>query len=409
MKLFIILIFLFLYPFFGKAQVNLVPNPSFEETTGCPHYFTDVSKLKNWYNPTNASPDYLNSCETGYGGVPENIFGYQYAHSGNAYIHLGTYNPPDTINLIFYRDYMQIKLKDSLIKFKKYYVEYYVSLGDSEKYATNGIGCYFSKDPISSNDMNPLNYKPQIEYRDTPILDKNNWVKISGIFISNRDEQYLTIGNFNKDDSTKIVTVKGRWNESGYYIDDVFVTLCDTQDTVNVAICPDDSIYLQNKFQTHSGFYTDSLKNQYGCDSIVITNLSVEDYKFKNKNLIINEGDSVLINGKYRSQQGIYYDTLKTHASCDSIIITNLIVEHKLKVFPNPSSSGEITISYFINNNSLVQFKLVDFIGREVMSINCGMKPAGDYSNQVNISELAAGIYLLIANINGEYPGEHAL
>ena len=83
-----------------------------------------------------------------------------------------------------------------------------------------------------------------------------------------------------------------------------------------------------------------------------------------------------------------------------STISTN---EFQLDVFPNPASSNYITVSYQLNKNASVEFKIVDYTGREVIALNDEKKSAGTYNEQVNISELAEGIYLFIANINGEY------
>jgi hypothetical protein len=78
--------------------------------------------------------------------------------------------------------------------------------------------------------------------------------------------------------------------------------------------------------------------------------------------------------------------------------------QYKLNVFPNPASIGDITIVYQLNNNAFVQFKIMDCTGREVIVLNTNKnKSAGTYKEQVNIDALAEGIYLFIANINGEY------
>jgi hypothetical protein len=74
-----------------------------------------------------------------------------------------------------------------------------------------------------------------------------------------------------------------------------------------------------------------------------------------------------------------------------------------LNLFPNPINSGEITITYQLNNNTNIQFKILDCIGRVVMNLDNENKTAGTYSEQVNIDALADGIYLFNANINGEY------
>jgi hypothetical protein len=77
--------------------------------------------------------------------------------------------------------------------------------------------------------------------------------------------------------------------------------------------------------------------------------------------------------------------------------------EHKISVFPNPAGSGNITIAYQLNNNAVVQLKIMDCTGREVMALTNEKKSAGTYKKQLNIDALAKGIYLFIANINEEY------
>ena len=43
------------------AQTNLVPNPSFEDTVGCPDGPGQLYKAVGWYDCT-TSPEYMNSC-----------------------------------------------------------------------------------------------------------------------------------------------------------------------------------------------------------------------------------------------------------------------------------------------------------------------------------------------------------
>lgn len=77
--------------------------------------------------------------------------------------------------------------------------------------------------------------------------------------------------------------------------------------------------------------------------------------------------------------------------------------QYKLNIFPNPASIGDITIVCQLNNIAVVQFKIMDCTGREVMMLNNEKKSAGTYTEHINIDALAKGIYLFIANINGEY------
>jgi len=76
---------------------------------------------------------------------------------------------------------------------------------------------------------------------------------------------------------------------------------------------------------------------------------------------------------------------------------------NNLNVYPNPANDGEITIAYQLSKTATVQFKIVDYIGREIISLKQETKEQGKYTQQINISQLASGIYLLTANINGQY------
>ena len=76
--------------------------------------------------------------------------------------------------------------------------------------------------------------------------------------------------------------------------------------------------------------------------------------------------------------------------------------EYKLNIFPNPAGNGSITITYQLSKNAFVQLQIIDCTGREVMRLNDEKKSAGSYTEQVNISELPKGIYLIMANINGQ-------
>lgn len=79
---FIILIF----SFEGNGQ-NLIRNPSFEDTTGCPFGAGDIQKAIGWVS-FSATPDYFNSCagscSGGCAGIPKNFYGFQWPYDGDA-------------------------------------------------------------------------------------------------------------------------------------------------------------------------------------------------------------------------------------------------------------------------------------------------------------------------------------
>jgi hypothetical protein len=250
-KSFLIITSFFIFYNLGWAQ-NLAPNPSFEDyyLTSSPICDTDVA-CSDWYSPTNASPDYFSRhsiCIDTVGGyfntdgVPQNFIGYQYPHTGNAYWGLGVKcicgsdTSPSCVN---YREYIQAKLLDSLRKGVKYCVSFYISLADSANYASDGIAAYFSDNAVAhfgTTEMyfDTLNYKPQVfNPHGNIITDKQNWTLISGSFIANGSEQYITIGNFWDDANTETIWVvggmkKGTTPFSYFYIDDVSVSIDST-------------------------------------------------------------------------------------------------------------------------------------------------------------------------------------
>ncbi len=225
----------------AQDDTNLVVNHSFEEHNGCPqNMFSEGNSLKldelnNWYLASRGTTDYFQSCsDPGMCGVPENMWGYQHARTGNSYIGINTTG--GGISSKNYREYAQSELKDTLTRGQKYYAEFYVSLAEISSYSTNTLGIHVSREKIQGHRLNVIGYdtrkkaerrlKRQQFYRmlafnfrrDTfyrleylaiePVVpqmkmnefiaDTINWVKVSGTFVAEGGEKYLTIGSFEK-------------------------------------------------------------------------------------------------------------------------------------------------------------------------------------------------------------------
>ena len=220
MKLLLCLIFTcsFIY---CKAQINnLVPNPSFEEYDTCPEVVSQISYAASWFQPTLGTCDYFNACCTGTPmgggvGVPNNLKGFQNARTGNAYSGICLFAiVPEP-----YREYIETRLINSLIAGKTYCVQFYVSLANSSTIATDSIGVYFTTDSLVNNTIQTtITCLNQIQNPTGSYLnDTLNWMKVSGQFVANGGENFMTIGNFNNVNLLDI---------SYYYIDDVSVYLC---------------------------------------------------------------------------------------------------------------------------------------------------------------------------------------
>ena len=216
--------------FASKADAqNLVLNPSFEDTIACTG--TYAMQCKYWYWATYGSPDYFSEqpdifCGTSY--VPQSGGGYQYARTGIAYVGLGVYTKHVSPNHINRREYVGGELSDTLKQGHEYCVSFYVSVAEEFKYVVDGIGLYLSVDSAVDYTINTnLSFMPQISNPAGNIIyDTLNWVQISGTYIANGGEKYLTIGNFKDDANTAIDSTSASLIESYFFIDDVSVIDC---------------------------------------------------------------------------------------------------------------------------------------------------------------------------------------
>ncbi len=234
------------------AQYNLVVNPSFEDTVSCPNSYYQVTRAVGWNIPLFFSTaDYLNSCNTiGNVDIPKNFFGYELAHTGNAYAGVITYAVFQNGQILNYREYIQGTLTDSLTAGVNYFVRWYVSAGDSCNYVCNNIGIYFSQNEIHDTcpTMCNLQYLPQIENPSTNNLNsRNGWTEISGFYTAIGGEKYIIIGNF-RDTTNTIATYTG-WSSipdsifpnreySYYYVDDILITPHDSLTSIKESEYP---------------------------------------------------------------------------------------------------------------------------------------------------------------------------
>ena len=107
---------------------------------------------------------------------------------------------------------------------------------------------------------------------------------------------------------------------------------------VNTEICEGNTIFLEGIDQTEAGTYTDVFITSAGCDSTVITELSILPNEETTAEYTICQGSSIQVGTSTYDSQGIYLDTLQTINGCDSIVNSILFV------LPEITSSDEMTI-----------------------------------------------------------------
>jgi hypothetical protein len=230
-KIILLLWFCFLL---GKtqAQVNLVPNPSFEVLDSCPYTSSQIYFAPPWFQPSrptqqySSSTDYFNACsQNGISGTPQNFSGFQYARTGFAYSGIGLYGYQTNES----HEYIEVKLDSNLQVAIKYCVSYSISPAENFCGASSAIGAYFSTDTCQSNfgTLPLLPYTPQVINDSNNIIsDTSGWSLVSGSFVAQGGERFMTIGNFwvwayNETNSISICPPNP--GIPYYYIDDVSV------------------------------------------------------------------------------------------------------------------------------------------------------------------------------------------
>ncbi|OFX33447.1 MAG: hypothetical protein A2X08_00045 [Bacteroidetes bacterium GWA2_32_17] len=201
---------------------NLVPNPNFEQYTICPTNWFQISNCIFW-DSNRETPDYLHTCSSSNNISPPNCFyGFQYPHSGNAYVGFISYSTFGSYTN--YREMIGANLLLSLVTNQKYFISFYVNLGGQNQatIASNKIGIKFSTVQYSYSNPAPINNFAHF-YTDSIITDTAKWTKISGSFIADSAYSYIIIGNFFVDSLTDTILLSPG-NTAYYYIDDVCVS-----------------------------------------------------------------------------------------------------------------------------------------------------------------------------------------
>jgi hypothetical protein len=242
----IIVFFLFNIIYFCTAQ-NILFNPSFEKYTICPIEYSEIEKSINWTSGVEygGSSDYLNICMLNIQIADtcflERIQRYK-ARTGNAFAGFYTFARANIMNN---REAITGKLSSILVSNKCYKISFYVKFCGYWNYAfyhhpncsINTIGALLTSDsilyPTPGLYNNLFAMHPQLKVKE-PLNDSINWKKISGDFISNGTERWITITNFQLDDSLTITIDSSHVNyiidnylTSYYLIDDVAVYPCD--------------------------------------------------------------------------------------------------------------------------------------------------------------------------------------
>jgi OmpA-OmpF porin, OOP family len=212
-----------------SAAQNLVPNPSFEEYDACPGDFSQAShefKVRHWHSANLGTPDNFNDCSIGEADVPHNWAGVSDAYEGKGYV--GIYLWMNKENN--YREYLQCKLIQPLLKDSLYEIEFHYKLSSYSKYSIDRIGLMLTDSIINVRHDQVISAQPTISIIQDSALTKETgyWEIARKEYRAKGGEQFVTIGNFFDNRTThhyfiRFSPVQQSMLEKSayYYIDDV--------------------------------------------------------------------------------------------------------------------------------------------------------------------------------------------
>jgi hypothetical protein len=215
-------VLLILLPLASYSQpVNLVSNPSFEVTFGCPNGNSVLDSVANWMNVANhlGSPDYFDNCRIGVYSVPDNYMGSENAATGNSYMGMLLWSEDPLFKL---REYLVMPLATPLSAGVLYSISFKYSLAEGSNYSTSSFGFYFSNQPLVGDSTNEvLNVVPQVSV-SAQMDNQTGWTTMVMEYTAVGGEQYFTCGNFLNDSATvvSLVTNINTWVASYIYVDD---------------------------------------------------------------------------------------------------------------------------------------------------------------------------------------------
>lgn len=291
--IFAFLLMLFNLPL-AEAQINLVPNPSFEDTLNCDSFKFYQASLP-WFTPTNCTPDYYHGVNPSCGNSAiQNPTGYQLPYDGIAYV--GMFFAKPLNSSVGTREYITTELIDTLTAGKEYQLIFFVSRANMYYLATDDIGAYISQQAPSGSGCFHLPFIPQIENPQGNIItDSTNWTSISGLYTAIGGEKYLTIGNFKDSINTTIIDADNGIGDSPsayYYIDKVSLIQLDSLQSLNNEIDNERVIFIYPSLcQSGSNIWVDLKLNIssrfifYSLDGKILLN----GLLYSGKNQIVTE------------------------------------------------------------------------------------------------------------------------
>ncbi len=202
---------------------NLIADHGFDVHNCKPFNLSSIEMCEQWTNPTAGTPDYFNpNCKQHSSPIMPNFYDWGWATNkaaNDAYAGIIVFRADKNLKR---KEYIQTKLLSSLKKDSVYLLQIDLLLASWSKFNLKELGIHFSSKQKYSNTQENFDLNPQIILQ-TGSVNSEIWTTIEIKYKATGDEQYLTIGNFNKKPIYNSVPFRSEINlktpECYYYID----------------------------------------------------------------------------------------------------------------------------------------------------------------------------------------------
>jgi len=262
-----VLLWLSFFPASVMAQ-NLVPNGDFEEYDQCPTWSNQFNGyVSDWSIPFGVN-NYYNAC----GHTNTINFPSRNNSRGNAtfitYRRNSNENP---------RTYLRNQLTRPLQRGEIVYISYWIYDWGGRSFYTEDFSIYFS-DTLVTRQLEDgkkwIDLPAQVNWTGGIIRDTGVYVPITGCFVAEGGEEYITLGNFKHPDSMRLDSMHVRPQGNILALDDVKILSGGQVDFQDTVVCPGSTYRFHDPYDMN--FQARSLTTGEQVDSFIMPNEIVE-------------------------------------------------------------------------------------------------------------------------------------
>lgn len=128
----------------------------------------------------------------------------------------------------------------------------------------------------------------------------------------------------------------------------------------NISICNGSFYSIGKNKYTNTGIFKDTITSYLGCDSVVISNITIKPSPIFKQTISICEGSYYAIGNHVYKNTGVYTDTISNPFGCDSIVYTTLLQNPKPKAdfyFLNKTPYMNDTVVFYNTSHGATRYQ----------------------------------------------------